>query len=520
MGVVKTTGAVAAGDARTAEAGAFALREGGTAVDAVLAAAFTAFVVEPPLCSPGGAGVLLAGTPAKGLRILDFFAAAPGSGIEEDTALDFVDVTVDFGPATQVFHVGRGSAAVPGMLPGLLEAHRELCELPLEVLVAPAVGHAREGFVPSPGIRWVIDLLEPIVTLTPGSAAMYEAQGGLPSPAKPLHNRPLADFLEGLAAEGDAMVRGPVWQALLATCGPEVGGRMTLRDLEQYRPRWREPIWCEAFGHRIATNPPPSSGGTLIALALSLAERAPTPAWLGPAHAEETAALLRAVSDFRGGGYDDAVADPHRAAALLQGESRTRAFAAHDARREERSLGSTTHISVLDGRGDVASLTMSNGEGSGHVLDGLGIQVNNFLGEEDINPHGFHSLPAGRRMTTMMAPSAACRGAEPVMVVGSGGSNRIRSAIVQVALGRLQHRRRLRDCVEAPRVHVEGEQLWYEAAGWGEEALAALEASPGDVTRFSAPNMFFGGAHAVVSEGGRLEAAGDPRRGGATATVG
>src|SRR5690606_1875869 len=144
--VTRSAGAVAAGDRQTAEAGAQVLREGGSAVDAICAAAFAAFVVEPPLCSPAGAGALLFGDVHHGFHLLDFFACAPGLGLKAPPArLDFHVVDVDFGPTVQQFHVGRGSVAVPGALPGLLEAHRRAGRLPLPEVLAPAIALARHG---------------------------------------------------------------------------------------------------------------------------------------------------------------------------------------------------------------------------------------------------------------------------------------------------------------------------------------------------------------------------------------
>lgn len=513
----RTKGRVAAGDHQTAAAGAEALRAGGNAIDAVCAAAFAAFVVEPPLCSPAGAGVLVAGTPHRGLRVLDFFAAMPGLGANAPASLDFFDVTVDFGPTGQRFHIGRGSAAVPGALPGLLALHRAEGELPLPEVLAPAIAYARDGYTLSSGIAYIISILAPIVTHDPAVAAIFGASEGLPTAGARLDNPALADFLEHFGSDPDAALEGVLKPALLDACGPKAGGLLTRRDLDAYRPVWREPLWTDFAGTRLATNPPPSSGGTLIALGLRLADRLPLCelAWLGSDHALELATLLTAVSDVRADGYDARIEDPAAAATILGPAGMERATDLHERRRIERQLGGTTHISVSDERGDVASLTMSNGEGCGTALPGLGIHVNNFLGEEDINPHGFHRLTAGRRMTTMMSPSILMGADGPDLVLGSGGSNRIRSAILQVLIARAVWGLDLPDAIAAPRLHVEGAHLWYEAPGWSESALAALASAWPAATRFDAANMFFGGVHAVSADA----AAGDPRRGGRAAIV-
>jgi gamma-glutamyltranspeptidase/glutathione hydrolase len=174
-------------------------------------------------------------------------------------------------------------------------------------------------------------------------------------------------------------------------------------------------------------------------------------------------------------------------------------------------LGATTHISVLDGEGRACSVTCTNGEGSGVVVPGTGIHVNNIMGEQDLNPLGFHRHPAGRRMPSMMAPSVVLDAAGEVeLVLGSAGSNRIRSALLQTIVGVVDHGLSASEAVRAPRVHYE-EGAVYAEPGIPLRALAA----PGrEVIAFHALNLFFGGVQAVQRRDGELLGAGDPRRGG------
>ena len=135
-------GAIAAGHPLTAEAGARVLREGGNAVDALLAAAFTGFVTEGPLTGPAGGGFLLVHEPSGATTVLDCFFGVPSRGLGE---MD--ELLVDFGDSgTQAFHVGEGSVAVPGLLAGLEEAHRRFATRDWDELVQPAIELARRGF--------------------------------------------------------------------------------------------------------------------------------------------------------------------------------------------------------------------------------------------------------------------------------------------------------------------------------------------------------------------------------------
>jgi gamma-glutamyltranspeptidase/glutathione hydrolase len=155
-------------------------------------------------------------------------------------------------------------------------------------------------------------------------------------------------------------------------------------------------------------------------------------------------------------------------------------------------------------------MTTSNGEGSGYVVPGCGIMLNNMLGEDDLHPEGFHSAPPGQRVGSMMSPSLVLRGDAVRLALGSGGSKRIRTAVLQVASRVVDGDAELEAAVRAPRLHWDGEQLQVEP-GLGEAALAALgERWP--LNLWPEPNLYFGGVHAVGPATGA--AAGDPRRGG------
>ncbi len=509
-------GVIAAGDPQTCAAGVAVLEAGGTAIDAVLAAAFASFVVEPPLTSPAGAGVLLHGDRQRGFEILDFFAATPGRGLERRPDLDFHKVTVDFGPTTQPFHVGKAAAAVPSALTGLLTAHRRKGTLPLREILAPAIRYARRGYVLGAQVRWVNELLEPIVTMTDGVRDIFCQEGAVAAAGATLHNRPFADFLDLLASDPKDAMRA-FHTALIADFGPRSGGLITAADLESYQPQVRTPLRTTYAGAEILTNPPPASGGGLIAFALRLLERMPLGPFLGRGHLTELAEVFRAVSLARLSGYDQNISDPDVIREFLAEthiDSWTRRIAA---RQEERQLGGTTHISVIDAQGGAASLTASNGEGCGHVLGELGIHVNNFLGEEDINPLGFHEFQPGTWMTTMMSPTVVLRDGDPRLVLGSGGSNRIRSAVTAALVAALHYGLDLDTSVNAPRMHVEGDKLWFEAKGVDPGAVEALSAAWPSSALFQTKNMFFGGVHAVGRTDSGLVGGGDRRRGGTVA---
>jgi gamma-glutamyltranspeptidase/glutathione hydrolase len=156
-------------------------------------------------------------------------------------------------------------------------------------------------------------------------------------------------------------------------------------------------------------------------------------------------------------------------------------------------------------------MTTSNGEGSGWLFPGTGVMANNMMGEDDLHPAGFHAAPPGQRVASMMAPSIVIDPAGAVeLVVGSGGSKRIRTALLQVIAGAVDQGRTPADAVDGPRLHWDGTHLHLEP-GWSPAVVAALEAR-WPVTRWPQADLYFGGVHAAAP----ARAAADPRRGGAS----
>jgi gamma-glutamyltranspeptidase/glutathione hydrolase len=146
------------------------------------------------------------------------------------------------------------------------------------------------------------------------------------------------------------------------------------------------------------------------------------------------------------------------------------------------------------------------------------MHLNNMLGEEDLNPLGYHRYDPGARVPSMMAPTVAVRDGRPEIALGSAGSNRIRSAILQTILAVVDDGQTAQEAVRRPRLHVEGDLVEAEP-GVDPAALDRLEQSGWSVRRWSETNLYFGGVQAVARdpESGELTGGGDPRRGGVAA---
>lgn len=443
--------AVAAGAPGTAQVALEVLAAGGNAVDAAVGAAFAMPLTEPGLASLGGGGFMMVRDPDGQSRLIDFFAAVPTPSNGPART-----VTVEFAGARQDFTIGPATVAVPGVMAGLLQAHARHGRLELPELLRAPRALVRAGAAMTGAQALVLRLISAVLTSTPESAAVYAPGGRLLAEGDVMHNEAYGDFLEAIAGGVSA----------LPALGP-----LHADDLAAYRVYEREPLRVELPGAVLFTNPPPSLGGSIIADALTELAAVGEPTALD---------LLTALRD-----------------ATERSKSSPPV-----------SVRGTTHISVTDGAQTVA-MTVTNGSCSGVMLGDTGVQLNNMMGESDLHPEG-HDAPIGSRIRSMMAPTLVERNGV-VTALGTGGSERIRSAMTR-AISLLVRGNDLSTAIDAPRIHLDNEAVVQVEPGFPADQLAEL---PDPVSLWSARDFYFGGVHAVASDG---TAAADARRGGHTGT--
>lgn len=486
---------VAAGHPVTAEAGAAVLRAGGNAVDAAVAAVLASCAAEPLLTGLGAGGYLLVAGAGVEPTLLDFFVEAPGRGADRAEHAPLVAVEVDFDDAIQVFNVGPSACGTPGMPAGLATALERWGTAGIDALAPQAARLCRDGVELNAAQAYIARLLAPILASTPEAAALWLRDGKPPAAGEIHRNEELAATIELLGREGATPFYDGAIGHALADWVTARGGVLGRDDLRAYEVVARTPIRLPFRDREILTNPPPSAGGVLLAYALGRLDTVPPPPTLGDVVTAMEAAQAERTPEFTAG-----LDEPGFLGRFLGSR-----------------LGATTHVSVLDADGLAASVTSTNGEGSGVLVGGTGIQLNNIMGEEDLSPQGFHRDPPGRHMPSMMAPTVVLHDGEVELVLGSAGSNRIRSALLQTIVGAVDRGLDIVSAVEAPRVHVEAGTLWAEPGA----TLDELRGRGLHVVPFRDRNVFFGGVQAVRRDPrtGALSGAGDPRRGGAVVTV-
>lgn len=530
-------GVIAAGNGQTAAAGIAILEQGGNAVDAAVAAAFASFIAEVGVVHLGGSGIAQIYDPHNGQqRVYDFFSNMPGlEGHGLGSELDFERVTIDYGPATQDFYLGRGSVAVPGNIFGLCRLATDFGRMPLDSLLRPAIRLAKKGAVLDQFQADTCELLRPLYTHTAGMRTIFAPEGHMVRRGDRIAIPHLEETLATLGRQGESMIRNGYLAKAILRDQRRRDGLLTAADLARYEVYTSEPIRLQYRDFDVLLPPPCSTGGVLTAFALKLLNdvsfqglqhgstehlRLLYEALAGAAHARPGWEQLvtrepwpNAVSTF----LDDATVAPY-VYRMRRAIAENRPTPAPP---EPAGPQSTSHLSVVDGDGMAVALTTTAGESAGYVVPETGFIPNNILGEADLNPAGFHQWQPGQRIYTMMTPLIVLSGGKIHLVTGSGGANRIRSAILQVLVNVLDFGLPLETAVNAPRIHVEDGILHCEA-GYDETSASILENQGYTVHRWNTRSIYFGGAHSVARDprgGGAYVAAGDDRRGGATAAM-
>ena len=499
-------GAVAAGSQATVDAGVWALRQGGNAVDAAVAATLMAGVAEPLLTGLAGAGLATVRFEGE-VYCFDFFANMPGLDSPASDHAEMDEVRINFGPTTQRFFVGLGSAAVPGVPCGLWEMQGRFGRMAMSDLVTPASEAARNGVPVTEGFARVCELLWPILERTDSVRGLFSVDGRPLRSGDTFRCAALSETLTRFGRSADFFEDGEGARALLEKLGPQ--SRMTASDLTAQRCRVRKALGIRYRDATLWVPGSPSAAGVGIANTLASLEAAKVPsAATGTESVYTMVDALRSTEGLRGEPFlRDLFSDGFDRAFVERLQSQKPSG-------ERVTPGYTTHISTVDSEGNAVSTTHSLGETAGEMAGETGVLINNFLGEGDVNPPYFRR-PAGSRLVTMCCPSILERSDGQVVALGSGGSSRIPTAVVHGARYLIEHDASIRDAVEGPRTHVENGVVHVESDGRSDATMAQVVQAIPDMVRFDGPNMYFGGLHVAAWGPSGFDGQGDARRSGA-----
>ncbi len=513
------------------------LKEGGNAADAAVATALALAVVHPQAGNLGGGGFLLFHEASGKDHALDFREKAPRRASRDM----FLDGKGRVRTGASLW-TARASG-VPGSPAGLEALHRRFGTRTWKSLVAPAIRLAREGFVIDPFLARAIRAKRRVFAKWEATARIFLPEGKPLAEGALLVQPDLARTLEDLAEGGaEAFYRGRAGKRL-AEWMRRQGGLIDEKDLTDYSVVWRRPIRVRYRGFRVLSMPPPSSGGVALSQMLAFME----PFDVRGAGFGSAACLHRMIEAMRRAYADRAkwlgdpdfypvplegLLAPAYLKKMLEGYSPKRArpeVPAGNPRAFLRESKETTHFSILDPRGNAVSCTttLNSSFGNGQVVPGAGFFLNNEMDDFSAKPWApnqfglvgaeANAIAPGKRMLSSMTPAIVLgpEGKRVVLVLGSPGGGRIINTVFQVLLNVLDHRLPLHLAVSAPRIHEQWRpvEVFWEPMALAPEVRKELERRG---HRFAPSPATIGRCQAVLRRpDGRIEAAADPRSGGA-----
>ena len=500
--------AIAATGPVAVDAALGAVRAGGNAVDAALAAIMVAMTTEPGIVSPMG-GAYITIWPVDGEpEVIDGNVEMPGRGLpEERFGGGLLEFSLTYGGGITVY-AGPGSVAIPGAFAAMGVAHERHGAGEWARVMHDSVKAARNGYhLGSAAAHYLALATDSIFGWDEQTRATLTNENGGPlASGDRLTSPDLADSLSLIGERGwREAYTGEIGRALAAD-SRERGGLITEDDLASYAAVVRTPLRMPVGEWDLATNPPPSIGGPMLAVMLGeLALRGGTD-WRDVIEVQKQVLTYRTdVHDFSTNLEEDGYQ-------LLE-EVKAKGLAGLT------TSSSTVHVSAVDSDGMGCAITASSGYGSGATVPGTGLLLNNCLGEPELNRLGLHALAPGTRLASNMAPTVARAPDGRVLAIGSPGADRITTALMQVLARHLLLGIDVGEAIGRPRAHVrvirgEATRVDYER---DDSIAAAVQALGMPGLEHEQHSMYFGGVGAAsLSASGVLSAAGDPRREAAT----
>ncbi len=445
---------------------------GGNAVDVIVAAAFELSVTHPAVGSLGGGGLAVVKMDGK-ITTLDFRETAPAAA----------GVDLYKGKAPAASRNGGLAVAIPGIPAGLFELHKRFGKLKWAQVIAPAQKMAEKGFLVSG--EWAKSTARNADRFNAAAKRILFNKDGTPlKPGDLLKQPELAKMLAQISKKGpQAFYQGDGAKDIVATVTAS-GGIMTTDDLKNYKPRWLDPITAELGGYKLYLMPPPSSGGVVIAEAVKLIEKTKLKD-RAPLSVEELHQLIeieklsfkgRALlgdPDFNKNPIDEMLDDKAigQLAALINPDHALDPQSLLTPEQREilknapREKEQTTHMSVIDAKGNAVAMTVTlNGDyGSALLTNKFGIALNNEMDDFTTHlnqPNMFgliqgtaNQVRAGARPLSSMSPTIVEKDGKTYLAVGSPGGPRITSAVLQVLYRILVQNFDIDRAIQTARVH-------------------------------------------------------------------
>jgi gamma-glutamyltranspeptidase/glutathione hydrolase len=521
------------------DAGLAMLQQGGNAVDAAVATTFAISVVEPFAAGIGGGGFLLLHQGKTGeIKALDFREKAPLKA----TRNMYLDQQGKVQPNSSV--EGHLAVAVPGTVAGLYEVQRQYGRLPWETVVQPAIQLAQKGFVVSEVFVQESQDRRELLQKNPATRQIFTRNGTLYAPGDRLIQRDLARTLQAVAQDPQSFYTGNIARAIAQDMARN-GGLITLADLKAYRPTWRSPVCGNFRKARVCSMPPPSSGGVHLLEILNIIGDTDLKS-LGWHHPDALHLLVEAMriayadrAEYLGDPAFvkvpvKALTSPTYAKIRRQQINLQKAKPSGQVKpgnqqilqRLSRESPETSHLTVVDQARNAVSLTFTINYrfGSGVVAPGTGVLLNDEMDDfaaapNQPNVYGLvgtdaNAIAPGKIPLSSMTPTIVTENGQLRLAVGSPGGSTIITTVLQIVLNVLEYGMNAETAVSAPRLHHQWLPDELRIEPWGFDALTLTDLRRRGHQIKQQPD--WGNANAVVvTPGGWLEGAADPRREGA-----
>jgi len=457
------------------EAGARVLMAGGNAVDAAMTAALVQGVVDPQMCGIAGFGNCQIFMPGRGVHTcLDFHGKTPLGATPDMWRHLLIEETRDgfgFVLKDNVNDLGYGSITTPGALMAYYEAVRDFGTWDWSDVMAPAVAHARKGFVVRPHVHfwWSygaalgrVQVEERLAFSATGRQAYFADDGKGGRRPKRIGERvlnpDLAETLRTLGREGiDTFYKGAMADAIDADMRAN-GGLLRKADLEAYRVGRSDPVDTTYRGYRVASCHPPG-GGVMLLEMLNILEHFDLRE-LGHNSSEYIRIVCEAMKiatvDKEAHVGDPAFVDVPLDRLIgkehaVRAAARIRAGERAHVERVTAESPQTTHIAVVDRHGNAVTMTHSLGMPSGVITDGLGFMYNGCMAVFDPRPGRAGSVAPGKSRFSSLCPTIAFEGERPRAVVGAPGGTQIAMGVLQALLNMIDHGMPIDRAVSVPR---------------------------------------------------------------------
>jgi len=535
-----SNGSVASSSWYASNAGLKILKNGGSAVDAAIAVAYTLGVVEPYTSGIGGGGFMVVYNAASGTTtMVDFRETAPSAATADMWLED--DGTVGFytdasgktftGAYSRKNHLGGLAVAVPGEVAGLEYVFENLSsgKFSRKELMQSAIDYAYNGYLVTPTMEK--STIEELVEISGMSdlADYYLDWGLAPETGSTITNEDLGKTLELIAENGsDVFYTGEIADAIVAAVSKN-GGILNAADLENYSISLVDPLVSTYRGYTVCALPPSSSGGTHLLEILNILEEKDIAST--KLNSEEyihlfTEAMKISFADREAYMADTAFADVPLATLTSKDYAAQRASEIGEQSGDYEpgminEHGSTTSFSIIDKDGNMVACTITIGDfyGSKVAVPGYGFILNDEMYDFDTDPNSVNCVEGGKKPLSSMAPTLVFYpDGSPFITIGTPGGTRIFPTIALVIERVIDYDMDIQDAINCARFFDSGSGLHYEVGCENSiisDTLTALTSRGHKLTEHSSYDLYFGGVQGIaIQKDGTLRGAADPRRSG------